>query len=408
MSLNNLDKIKRRNLITLATVKLIHGFGTGMFGIIFQPYLFDLTNESFILTGLFISIGLMMQFTPMPWIGKFSDKYNRKYILIISIPIYIIGLLFLIMASSTSIYFLLFGVIFYFLGLIINNLNTQFLVAENSNKAKGLTFGFMLFSYFGGTIAGSIFILIGQDSEIYSFYLTVFIVILLIEEIFFIFALSGHSFHIKNSEDRVKIVHNKKENMWKKILRTKSLRSILIFFTLDIFVYSVSLSIYTGGLYAYYHLSINDLAFIMLWANIGNAIFQIPAGRITDKIGNKKTLILSQIFGFGFFFMNILAVIFWINFFKHVLLLTLSIGYLFLALSVCTFIPAEQILLTNLGENQKAESYGIISFFRGIALIPTGFLGGFIVENVHYIAPFIFSAIGLGIELIFLVKFFHE
>jgi MFS family permease len=191
-------------------------------------------------------------------------------------------------------------------------------------------------------------------------------------------------------------------------LKTKSLRSILIFFTLDIFVYSISLSIYSGGLHAYYHLSIDDIAFITLWFNIGNAIFQIPAGRITDKIGNKKTLILSQIFGFGFFFMNILAVIFWVNFFKHVLILTLSIGYLSFALSVCTFIPAEQVILTNLGENQKAESYGIVSFFRGIGLIPTGFLGGLMVESVHYIAPFIFSTIGLAIEFLFLFKFFHE
>jgi len=41
-------------------------------------------------------------------------------------------------------------------------------------------------------------------------------------------------------------------------------------------------------------------------------------------------------------------------------------------------------------------------------LIPTGFLAGLIIANIHYIAPFIFSAIGLGIELLFLVKFFHD
>lgn len=196
--------------------------------------------------------------------------------------------------------------------------------------------------------------------------------------------------------------------MWIKILKTKTLRSILIFFTLDIFVYSISLSIYSGGLNDYYNLTKEDIAFISLWFNLGNAIFQIPAGHLTDKIGNKKTLILSQIFGFGFFFMNILSVILWMNFIRHTLILTLSIGYVLFALSVCTFIPAELIILTNLGENQKAESFGIVSFFRGIGLIPTGILAGLIVENIHYIAPFIFSTIGLIIELIFLVRFFHE
>ena len=106
--------------------------------------------------------------------------------------------------------------------------------------------------------------------------------------------------------------------------------------------------------------------------------------------------------------MNILSVILWMNFITHTLIITLSIGYVFFALSICTFIPAEQIILTNLGEDQKAESYGIISFFRGIGLIPTGLLGALIVENVHYIAPFIFSIIGLLVELLFLLKFFHD
>jgi predicted MFS family arabinose efflux permease len=75
---------------------------------------------------------------------------------------------------------------------------------------------------------------------------------------------------------------------------------------------------------------------------------------------------------------------------------------------VCTFVPAEQIILTNLGEDQKSESYGIVSFFRGIGLVPTGIIGGLMVEYIHYIAPFIFSTIGLVFELLFLIRYFHD
>ena len=100
--------------------------------------------------------------------------------------------------------------------------------------------------------------------------------------------------------------------------------------------------------------------------------------------------------------------ILWINQIRQIIFITLSTGFILFALSVCTFIPAEQIIMTNLDEEQKAESYGIISFFRGIGLIPTGFIAGLIVENVHYIAPFIFSAIGIIIELLFLLRFFHD
>ena len=406
MVFNSLDKSKRRNLIALAITKLIHGFGTGMFTIVYQPFLLELTN-SIVLTGLIISIGAVMQFLPMPIIGKFSDRFNRKYLLISSIPLYILGLLLLVIANTNSLYYIILGIILYFLGFIINNLNTQFLVAENSNKSKGVIFGFMFFSYFGGTIAGSLFIILSQIINS-RFYFMFFILLLVIEGIIFTFFISAQTIDSQNQIKPIKNLEKEKNNMWVKILTTKTSRSILIFFTLDIFVYSISLSIYTGGLYDYYNLTKDDIAFIYLWFNIGNALFQIPAGRITDKIGNKTTLILSQIFGFGFFFMNILTVILWINQIRQIIFITLSTGFILFALSVCTFIPAEQIIMTNLDEEQKAESYGIISFFRGIGLIPTGFIAGLIVENVHYIAPFIFSAIGIIIELLFLLRFFHD
>jgi MFS family permease len=399
-----MNKSKRRNLVVLAITKLIHGFGTGMFAIVYQPYLLELTN-SIVLTGLFISIGSVIQFIPMPMIGRLSDNLNRKYLLISSIPINIIGLLFLIMANSSSLYFIIFGIVFYFLGLITNNLNSQFLIAENSNKFKGKTFGFMFFSYFAGTIAGTFFIMFGQGLNS-RFYLIIFVLSLILE-IFFTFFLTGP---MKNNLNQKIQINNfkKKENMWVKIFKIKSLRSILIFFTLDIFVYSISFSIYSGGLNDFYNLTKEEIAFVSLWFNVGNMIFQIPAGHITDKIGNKKALILSQFFGFGFFFINILSIILWMNFVRHTLNLTLSIGYGLIALSVCTFAPAEQILLTNLGKDQKAESYGIVSFFRGIGLIPTGIIGGLMVEYIHYIAPFIFSTIGLVFEVLFLMKYFYD
>ncbi|MCK4780694.1 MAG: MFS transporter, partial [Candidatus Lokiarchaeota archaeon] len=339
--------------------------------------------------------------------GKFSDKFNRKYLLISSIPLYILGLFLLILASPNNLNYVILGILLYFLGFIINNLNTQFLVAENSNKSKGLIFGFMFFSYFGGTIAGSLFIILTQIINS-RFYFMFFILLLVIEGIIFTFFISAQTTDSQNQIVPIKNLEKERNNLWVKILTTKTSRSILIFFTLDIFVYSISLSIYTGGLYDYYNLTKDDIAFIYLWFNIGNALFQIPAGRITDKIGNKTTLILSQLFGFGFFFMNILTVILWMNQIRQTIFITLSIGFILFALSVCTFIPAEQIIMTNLSEEQKAESYGIISFFRGIGLIPTGIIGGLIVENVHYIAPFIFSAIGIVVELLFLLKFFQD
>lgn len=75
------------------------------------------------------------------------------------------------------------------MGFITNNLNAQFLVAENSEKSKGKVFGFMFFSFFGGTIAGTSFIIFGQGLNS-RFYLVFFIVLLIVEEIIFILFLT--------------------------------------------------------------------------------------------------------------------------------------------------------------------------------------------------------------------------
>ena len=228
MAFNNLDKIQRRNLTAIAITKLIHGFGTSMFNIVYQPFLLELTN-SIVLTGLIISIGSIMRFLPWPIVGKLSDKYNRKYVLISSIPIYITGLSFLIIANSYSLYYVILGLILYFLGFIINNLNTQFLVAENSDRSKGNIFGFMFFSYFGGTIAGSSFIFLvpGLHSKLFFIF---FIGLLIIEGIIFTFFISTgtHLFHAQKP-----VINNakkEKSNLWLKVLKTKNLRVILIFF----------------------------------------------------------------------------------------------------------------------------------------------------------------------------------
>ena len=138
-------------------------------------------------------------------------------------------------------------------------------------------------------------------------------------------------------------------------------------------------------------------------------VFQIPAGRITDKLGKMKSLILSECFGFGFFAFNIAASILWQNSITGPLIPLLIFGHILFALSIVFFIPSEQIILTDLGKSKKAESYGVVTFVRGLGFIPTGIIGGILIENVSYIAPFILTSIGIIIEIWFLLKFFkHE
>ena len=65
--------------------------GAGMFNVVYQPFILDITG-SVLMMGIVVTIGGIVQFLPMPLIGKLSDKYGRKRMMLGSIPFYILGL----------------------------------------------------------------------------------------------------------------------------------------------------------------------------------------------------------------------------------------------------------------------------------------------------------------------------
>jgi MFS family permease len=396
--------VKKKNLVALSITKVLHGFGVAMFSVSYQPFILDITKSLFI-TGIIVSLGSIMQFLPMPLIGRLSDRLGHKNTLILSIPIYIIGLLSLVFANSNTLYFLIFGIASYFLGLTLNSINSQFLVSVNSENSKGLMYGIVFTSYFIGSITGNSFVIIGAGLDP-QFYFILFIIILLIEGLIIFF-------FITNNISKANVISQtetelKEDKLWLKFIKDRRMRVILIFFTLDLLIYGTSLSIYNGGLNDYYHLTTDQISLIVIWMNITNMIFQIPAGRITDKLGKKKSLILSEFFGLGFFAFNIAASILWVNLITELVIPLLILGHISFAFSIVTFIPSEQIILTDLGKTKKAESYGIVTFVRGIGFIPTGIIGGFLIESINYLAPFIFSSVGIIFEIWFLLKFFNH
>ncbi|MFX1297351.1 MAG: MFS transporter [Promethearchaeota archaeon] len=402
-----IERIKRKNLWALFFIYLIHGMGAGMFNVVYQPFILDLTG-SILMTGIIVSIGAIVQFLPMPLVGKLSDKFGRKKLMLGAIPLYIIGLIFLISSNPSTFIFLLIGILIYFLGAVMNNLSSLIFISENSNKSKGLMYGLIVFSFFGGTIFGSTFVLFGSAFDTRFFFL-VFIEILIIEGLINLVFIS-EKFQVVNSPKQLSVatIEGEEPNLWRTILKNPKSRGVLIFLTLDLFIYNIGLSIYSGGLRDFYQITREELALIIIVYNTSNMIFQIPGGHLADKIGKKKSLILSQFFGLSFFIINILAYFIWASGFTAFLIPALIISHIPFAMSVCTFIPSEQMALTDLDETRKAESYGIVGMIRGIGFIPTGYIGGLLMQNVHYVAPLFLSFIGIFFEIWYLSKYFHD
>jgi MFS family permease len=399
------DRVKRRNLWSQIIMNIIHGFGVSAFNVVLQPFMLEFTGSLFY-TGIIISISSIMQFLPMPFIGKLSDKYGLKKIWLFGPPIYAFGLMILIVTSNIPI--LIVGVLTYMLGAMVNSLNFQLFVSENSDETKkGIMYGLVFFAFFGGSIGGTALVMLDLGFS-FQFYFQVFLIILIMEWLILVLIIRSPDVIKKHEElDLIKTAELKQKKAIK-LFQNSKIKVATVFFTLDVFVWGIALSIYNAGLTTYYHFTAPEIASIAVWFHISNMVFQIPAGRIADKIGKKKSLIISQFFGMVFFSMNILISVLWSQGITGFAFPGLIIGEIFFGIAVTTFIPSEQMTLTNLDDSRKAESYGTVAFIRGIGMMPTGAIGGFLAESVHYIAPFAVGLVGLVFEIWFLLKYFKD
>ena len=406
--IQELEKLKRRNLWALFFIALLYGFSSSPFFLLFQPFLLEVTG-SLLITGILITFGGIIMFFPRPWVGKLSDRVNRKRIWLFDIPLAIIGLTILIFAKNLTS--LVMGIFFYYISSIIGEISYVIFISESSRiSRKGLMFGLMFFGINVGGVGGQYFVMLDIVKEI-RIYFVIYIIFNLISYFIIIFGISNP---LNNGKTNPKITHRNPHNphnrkkLWRTIFLNPKNRAVIIFFTLDVLLYNISLSIYNAGLRSQYNLSYGQLALVSISFSISSIAFQIPGGHLADKIGKKRTLIISELFGLGYFSLLILAFILWSTRFSLFLIPLLSISAILRGLSASTFISAQQMIITDLDETRKAESYGILGFLQGIGYLPTGIIGAFLIESVSYLAPFIITFIGILFEIWILTKYFHN
>jgi MFS family permease len=359
------------------------------------------------ITGVLTTVGVIMVTFPRPFVGRLSDRFGRKKMFLLGIPPNILGFILYMFANNISL--LILGIIIANLGTSFWSLGFQMFVSESSKeKKRGFNFGLTAFAFFVGGIFGKYFVTIGLFSDL-RMYFFLFIIIFCFEFLIQSFILSNPN--PKYTDRKFNKTETKvSENIWKRLLKDPKTKMIIIFFTLDGLIYGTSGALYIAGLRDYYHLPIESIAFVSLWFNISSLIFQIPSGYITDRMGKRKSLVISQIFGICYYSFIIFGFIVWNLGFSLILLILLIIGEFLMGICVSMFIPSEGMTVTDLDETGKrqAEAYGISSLIRGIGFIPTGIIAGFLIEYVNYIAPFIISIIGILILIWILLKYFKD
>jgi len=401
------QQLKKKNLYTIFFTNILHGFGFSMFNVVYQPFLYQIT-ESEVMLGYLTTFGILMQLIPMQLSGKLADKHGRKPLILIGLSLVVVGLI--ILAFFEEIVLIIIAIVLIFTGYGIRDPPQQIFTRENSEEKKhGLMFSLMFFGHFAGSIGGSLIVTSLGSAYESSFYFKIFVGIIIFQIIVQSFFLKEEkSFQSKETESiqPKKMIKKdlKSESSWKILFKNPRNRKIVIFFLIDSMIWGLSLSIYAGALVANYGITKEQIGVILIIFNISNMIFQIPGGKLVDKIGKKRSIFLGDSMGFLFFGLALLG---W--FFRDSLLMPfLYAAHFILGIIVSIFLPAQMALLSNLDSKKPAEYYGIMSMILVLGFMPMGLISGLIIANVHYIAPFIITLLLIPFELLYLIKIFPK
>jgi MFS family permease len=343
----------------------------------------------------------------MPWIGKLAGRFGKKRIMSIGVTLSILSGLLLIFANNI----LQAGIalILLYLGGVMRGMNADLVVSENSAESKkGSNFSLMYFAASSTSIASYLFALldIGISSR---FYLVLYIVMESLVYIVLLFIIEPTNSKKEDIKRKELLSENKlKKNVLSEIFQTRKTRIIVVFFTINSFVFGLAVSIWNAWMVDIYGVTQQELALLFLVLNFSLMIFQIPAGRIIDKIGHKKALLISESCFLISTSLSIIVFFIWSNGFLSVLIPGTIIGIIVYVLYESIFFPVESIYLTNLTEDRKAESFGTVGLITDGSRIPTSMISGSLVDFVHPISHSIVSCGGLVLLIGYLIKFFDN
>ncbi|MHA1110237.1 MAG: MFS transporter [Promethearchaeota archaeon] len=406
-----LRKIKRNNLIVLYIINFIHGICIGAYNSVYQAHLLDITKSEF-LVGVVQSTGFFLMLLSMLVSGKLSERYGRKKMILFGTIMFIAG--FAVLYFGRTLPFLIIGSMLAYGGFGFLDPSWVASIAENTNeKNSGLVYGLTFFFFFFGSIIGSLLVsllesnptveIIGLGSNA-AFYFLIGIGILFLEGLIQMVFLNEKAVFQRKSHEHIK----KQKKIWRVYFHDKALRRLLIFFVLDAFVWGNAIQLYYTSLLSVdkgFGITQGQLAlYVVLVVNVANLVFQIPAGKLIDKIGSKKGFLISEYFGLLFLILNIVT---WFLP-RDYLILMLILSQIAWGLMIVPWLPAQNKIISRVYPERTAEIYGFMNFARNIFWFGAGYLAGWNLGTFGFLGPMIVGVVGVVVEIVYIYAFIDE
>ncbi|MFX1407101.1 MAG: MFS transporter [Promethearchaeota archaeon] len=346
--------------------------------------------------GILMNVFALMQFIFSPIMGRLSDKYGRRLLLLISISLSSAS--FFMFAIASSFYILL-------LSRMFSGMATEISIAQaymadiTSNKARTSGLGKVRAAFSAGVIVGPS---IGGFLSVFGYWAPGIMAVglTLLNLIFVYFFLPepkrSDNFHQnRNSSSKSNFITNLKNSLKKSLL--PSLLIVFFIMTLSFAAIPVLMPFLT---FAFFNFNEIQLSLVFIYIGALQLILQgFLIGRLSDKIGENLLIIfglLSVLLGM-IIMPSIPSLVF---FFILVAMLSLGSGL------VRTAVPS--IISKISSEDEQGGFLGVAQSVASFALIPGPLFAGFFYDYFGLGAPFYFSAVLLLLAFLMSINLYFR
>jgi MFS family permease len=394
----------RGNILVMMTSWLVMNFAGAIPMTYYSLFVLELGGTPFIIGIMeFISF-LALASVQFPG-GYLADKHGRKNLVVTFTFAMALANLFCVLAPSW--HFVLLGVMLQnvFLGALIPRL--QAIIADSiPSEKRGLGFSmFMLVNnaaaIFSPIVAGVLYLQYGLVAGVRIAYLIVVVMYLIAATVRIRLT---ETLKVNNDEELSlsgvfrEYPRAVKEGfgVWKKLPRS-------MFF---LFLTNAA-SAFVGGIFFPYqvvyatkvlHIDEFNWAFVMMWFTSSMVFLALPSGKLADRIGRKKPVVVSWV----------LFALFPLLFLPGGLY-TLFVAYLFFGASNALFAAAYQAFEADLVPQElRGKEVGCSYFVVFVLMALGGLVGGFLYQSVSPMLPFILAFVETIPCAVITLLFIHE
>lgn len=357
------------------------------FGIVLPllPFFVNTFQAGSTALGVLVASFALMQFIFSPILGRLSDSFGRRPVLLLSILTSVVSFFLFALANS---YFVLL------LSRIIAGLATEIGVAQayitdvTSEKERTKWMGRMGAAQGAGFIIGPA---LGGFLSVYGFSAAGFAAaaLALLNLIFAFFFLPESKTPQKDVESKASISRFRGIiSIFSKPMMS-SLLAILFIMGLAFAAFPVIMPLLAISVFG---LSSSTMSFFFIYIGLVQIVFQgFIVGKLASRIGDEKLIPLGAILmTVGVFFMAVFPI-------YHIFIVLTTIMMIGIGI-LGTAIPS--VISKRTSQSERGSTFGVTQSISSIARIPGPLIGGFLFEFVGFGAPFFLSAFMLAIAAI--------